>query len=257
MNVLSWEEKPIELVLGLTHQGNVSMEWAQKYAELYAHLSATRKFYLSYSRGAPLDIARNHAVDDMLRLGATWLFFLDSDVLVPHNIIDRLLTRNLPIVSALYYRRHKPVHAGMWRIVPQTQTCTHCGQPFKPRKKGKYNPIVEYERGTLINSDVIGMGAVLIHRKVIEKTHHPPEDPLFVWSAGREAYLKEHILQNVIDDIGTSEDFYACEKIKKAGFHIIVDTSIVCPHVGEARFIPPELMNVDEIKYGGIGFPNI
>lgn len=254
---MSWEKPKISLVLGILSTGQTSMEWAMNFAQLHSQLSATRRFYLSYSRGAPWDIARNHCVDDTLKLGAEWLFFLDTDVIAPTDVVERLIARNLPIVSALYYRRHKPIHACMWRVSPTEATCSTCGQRYSPFEKGKYNPLADYPRGELIECDAVGMGACLIHRKVLEKVHHPPDDPLFVWSAGREGVLSERVKNHVLGVKGTSEDFYACEKIKAAGFKIFCDTNIICPHYGDVKFVPPEKMNVDEIKFGGLEFPHL
>lgn len=251
---MSWEvTKPPELVVGLIHRGQTTMEFALHFAQLYNRLALTRKFYLSYSRGMPYDCARNACVDDALKRNAKWLFFLDSDVIVKPDVVDRLIAHNLPIVSGLYYRRHKPVTAAAWLRAPPVQKCPSCGSEVE--KKGKYNPIISYERGRLIEVDVIGFGCVLIHRKVLERVHHPPDDPMFIWTAGREGQLKETIWRK--GEQGTSEDFYACERIKKAGFHVFVDPNVWTPHYGEVKFVPPEQMDIDNIKYGGVQFPEI
>jgi len=239
---LAWEQKPIDIVVGMVHQGHTSMEWAVAFAQLYTHLSQTHKFYLTYNRGSPIDIARNTIVKDALKLKAEWLFFLDSDVIVPANIIDILVSRNLPVVSALYTRRHKNIYPGMWKLT-HVKECPQCKNPVKVH--GKYMPVLNYPRGSLLEVDVIGMGCVLINHKVLEACHKPPKNPMFRWTMG---WLSA-------EEGGVSEDFYGCERIKNAGFHIIVDTSIICPHYGEVKFVPKELMNIDEVKHVGIKFP--
>lgn len=256
---MSWEAKPkIDLTLGLLHTGQVSLEWAYNFAQLNAYLSSTRRFYFSYSRGAPYDISRNHCVDECLKVGSEWLLFIDSDEIVPPDLFDRLVSKNVPVVSALYYRRHKPLHPAMWRLVPAgTIQCPTCDQMYSPRAKGKYNPLVEYPRGALVECDVVGMGACLIHRSVLEKVHHPPEDPLFVWSVGREATFSEKVKSHILDGRGTSEDFYGCEKIREAGFHIYCATDIICPHETSLKVVPPEMMNVDDVKWAGFQFPSL
>lgn len=256
---MSWEAKPkIDVVLGLVHLGNVSMEWAVAFSQLYTQLATTRRFYLSYSRGAPIDIARNHCVDDALRLGAEWLLFIDSDEIVSADLFDRLVSKNLPICSALYYRRHKPIHPAMWRLVPGgTVQCQTCNSLYTPRAKGKYNPVCDYPRGQLVECDVIGMGAVIIHRRVLEATHHPPKEPLFSWTAQREQVVSSDVLKYAIDGIGTSEDFYACEKIKQAGFRIFCATDILVPHETVLKVVSPERMDIDSVKWGGFEFPGV
>lgn len=254
---MSWQKPKIDLVLGVIHTGTVSMEWALSFSQLYTQLGR-RRFYLSYSRGAPYDISRNHCADDTLRLGAEWLFMLDSDVLVPPNVVDVLISKNLPVVSALYYRRHKPIHPAMWKLVPEgTIECPTCKQLYAPRVKGKYNPLVDYPRGALVEVDVVGCGALLVHRKVLEAVHHPPKKPAFIWSAGREALLTKEIMDTIIGGKGTSEDFYFSEQVKRAGYKIYVATEIICPHETTVKIVPPEKMNPDDVKHGGIEFPKI
>jgi len=241
---MAWEQRPIDVVVGLPHQGTTSMEWCVAFAQLYAHLSQTRKFYLTYNRGSPIDIARNKIVEDTLKLGAEYLFFLDSDVIVPANIIDVLISNNLPVVSGLYVRRHKNIYPGMWKLI-QVKECPECKQPVTVH--GKYAPIINYPRGALIEADVVGMGCILINRKVLEIVHKPPKNPMFRWTMG---WLSA-------EEGGVSEDFFACERIKDAGFPIVVNTGVICPHYGEAKFVPKELMNIDEVKHGGISFPEV
>jgi hypothetical protein len=256
---ISWEAHPkIDVTIGVIHMGTVSMEWAQSFAQLYNYLNVTgRRFYLSFSRGAPYDISRNHCVDDCLKHGSEWLLFIDTDIIVCQDLFDRLVSKNLPCVSALYYRRHKPLHPAMWRAVPKgTVRCPTCDSLYQPWAKGKYNPIVDYPRGQIVEVDVAGCGAMLIHRSVLQKVHHPPEDPAFIWTAGREGYVKQHVL-DVCEGHGTSEDFYFHEKVRKAGFKVYVDTSVVLPHETTIKVVAPEMMNVDEVKWGGFEFPQL
>ena len=71
--------------------------------------------------------------------------------------------------------------------------------------------------GQMVEADVVGAGALLIHRRVLERL----PDPWFKFTyEGRD------------NDEGVSEDFYFCKKAKEAGFTIIVDTAVQCPHDG-------------------------
>jgi len=182
----------------------------------------------------------------MLESPCNWLLMLDSDnILTDPNTIERLFAHRQPFISALYYRRHPNYNPAMWKLAP------------KPSPEGgKYQPILDWPKGQLIEVDVIGMGCCLIHRRVFEKIqelpaenflnpqviceknhwthfHREEEKPeqcpecgstqlkvkkdWFEWTLGR-------------NQLGVSEDFDFCEKVKKAGFPILIDTSIICHH---------------------------
>lgn len=197
---MAWTKRNPTLLVGIPHTGHVTMEWALAFRQLsipFPHL-------YSFVRGVPIDRARNQLVETMLEKGCEWLFFLDSDVIVPPNIIEKLMAHKQPIMSALYYRRYPPYNPSMWKLAEH------------PKPEGKYTPIMSFPKGEIVEADVIGMGACLIHRRVFEKL----EPPWFKWTQGWEKG-------------GVSEDFYFCEKAREKGFRLLVDTSIVCKHVVE------------------------
>ena len=202
---MAWErDKPPDVVIGLPHQGEVTVEWMMGFMEL-----EHPNIYIQFMRGMPLDEARNKIAEKALELKAKWVFYLDSDTVPPKDCLIRLMSHNLPIVSALYYRRHPPhIHPAMWRRDP---TITDPDAP-------KYRPITEFPRGALVEADVIGMGCCLISRRVFEAI----KPPWFEWR--RRKPFKEVG--------GLSEDFDFCEKAKAVGSKILVDTSIVCNHIG-------------------------
>lgn len=194
---MAWIRRTPEILIAIPHTGHVSTEWALAFRQLQIN----RPHLYSFNRGVPIDRARNMLVETMLEKGCDWIFFLDSDVICPPDTVERLLAHKQPIISALYYRRYPPYNPAMWVKSPQ------------PTEQGKYTPIMEFPKGQIVEADVIGLGACLIHRRVFEKL----EKPWFKWTEGWEKG-------------GVSEDFYFCEKAKQAGFRILVDTSILCKH---------------------------
>ncbi len=186
------------MILGVPHNGYVSMEWAESYKNL-VHPPAFR----TYTRGQPIDAARNTLVQKMQESNCDWIFFLDSDIICPPDIIQKLLSHRLPIVSGLYYTRHAPVNPAMW---------TDAGD------KAHFVSITRFQVGNLVEAHVIGMGCCLIHRSVFDKI----EKPYFKWTNG--------FVEN-----GISEDFYFCNKAREAGFHIFVDTTMQCEHEANCK----------------------
>lgn len=195
MGIGAWELSQLtpKMIVGVPHNGYVSMEWAENYKNL-VHPPAFR----TYTRGQPIDAARNTLVQKMQDSNCDWIFFLDTDVICPTDTIQRLLSHRLPIVSGLYYTRHAPISPAMWNDTGD---------------KAHFVSINQFQVGSLVEAHVIGMGCCLIHRSVFDKL----EKPYFKWTNG-------------FQENGISEDFYFCNKARDTGFHIFVDTSIICEH---------------------------
>lgn len=155
--------------------------------------------------GMPYDHARNNAVHQLLGSSFEWLFFLDSDVIPPRDAILRLLAHKQPFISGVYARRSPPV-----------------GVPVMLRG---HNWITEYPANSIIEVDLVGAGCLLMHRTVFEKL--PPQrpgKPWFDWRVDMKGILPEGECM--------SEDFTLCIHYKRHGGRVLVDTGVVCRHVG-------------------------
>lgn len=207
----AWEIKQANKVLVATlHVDNVTLAWSCGFRNLIIPgRDDLRRFnpFLPLS-GMPFDHARNAAVQACLNVGAEFLFFLDSDVIPPKDTIVRLLKHELPVVSALYCRRSPP-HAVPVMI------------------KGTW--VTDFPMGKLIEVELVGSGALLIHRSVFERMpHQRPGKPWFDWRVDQAGIMPP---QECL-----SEDFTWCKAIReKLGIKIMVDTSIRCRHVGLAE----------------------
>src|SRR5262245_51915746 len=91
--------------------------------------------------GMPFDNARNHACEVCLGEGFENLFFLDSDVIPPHDAVLRLLAHNKPFISGLYSRRSPPVSLPVMI------------------KDGGW--ITNYNPGSIVEADMVGSGCLL------------------------------------------------------------------------------------------------
>jgi hypothetical protein len=58
--------------------------------------------------GKPIDLSRNVMVTKALQDKCEYIFFLDSDILVNSDTLQKLFIGNLPIISAVYYSRAPP-----------------------------------------------------------------------------------------------------------------------------------------------------
>ena len=232
----AWEPQQIDIVMGLPHQGSVTMEWVLGFLEL----QRPPMVYYSFQRGMPIDVARNLVCDKAIELKAKGVFFLDSDVIVPKDGLIRLLEHSLPIVSGMYYK--KQATEGIY--VP-----TMWAKAEKPSGAGKFTPIIDVPKGNFVDCEVIGMGACWISRRVLEEWIRCEEcgetmtwkdetqDRLYFCASCETEphrvfwfYFSKGRTPGPAD--GMSEDFFFCQEAKRRGFKIIVDTAVACRHIG-------------------------
>ena len=189
------------------HSGTVSMEWVESTWGPLRYIpqpdfAKTHRL----SKGVPLDVTRNELVKASLEdKSVTHILFLDSDVIAesPPDInqaLRTLLSLNVPVVSGLYRakKQHGEYPYAMW--------------VKNPHGIGYLN--MDSWTGNWLKVSVIGFGFVLIKREVFETV--PP--PWFLW-----------------EDVGPSEDFYACELFAKYGFETKVFTDVKLSHLGTLK----------------------
>lgn len=154
--------------------------------------------------GCFIDSMRNSLVEASK---GDYILFLDDDVCPPLGVISQLLKHKKDIVTGLYFAKQRP----------------HFPQIFKRTKEDRYDTIADYPENKLIEIDACGVGCLLVKKSVFEKLNKP--------------YFKY-----VIEEEGRprkGEDYYFCENIKRNGFKIYCDTSVICTHIG-TQYIGPE-----------------
>ena len=172
-----------------------------------------------------VDIARNVAASQAYHSGAEYLFFWDSDVNPPPNIVPRLMLHGLPMVSGLYWRRHP-------KIFPEV---------FRKNAQGIPVPMTNDElkamQGSLIECDVVGLGCSLIHRTVLEKLAEKSErfrllDP----ESGDEVEVIRFMEFKMEDRVTISEDANFCSGVQnELGYKIFCDLGVTCGHLCAAE----------------------
>ena len=170
------------------------------------NLDPFRIYETIYISGCDTAVSRNKLAN---AAKGDYILFLDDDVLPPPNTIGKLYAHKKDFVSGLYFARQRPHY-------PQIHT-------ISKEDERRCDSVIDYKRDALIEVDATGGGCMLIKKKVFEKL----EEPYF------------HYIPAEGDAPKMGEDFYFCKKVKKAGFKIYCDTSVVCKHIGET-FIGPE-----------------
>jgi len=168
--------------------------------------------------------ARNHIVDAAIAGDFTWLLMLDDDMVVPDDLVSRLLAHQKDVCGALYYQR-----GGSYHPVILAREILQDGN-WVSRFLRQDHPIIRDPGLHMV--DIIGGGCMLFKVDVFRKL----VPPYFWW---------EH-------SMGT--DIAICNRLVDAGIDIWCDTSIELGHlqsdrqVVTSRTIPSALQAASEVN---------
>ena len=203
----------------IPYTGKVGFDWSLALRTL----KINRNCRLYANKGNPVDIDRDLQVRTALKDGHDWVFFLDSDVIPPEDVIERLASHRLPIVSGMYTAKQ----AGnfVWSVWVDSVDPSNGAKCF--------SPVIDFENDKLLKVDgVVGAGCLMVHRKVFEKISELyPDLPFFFWTKDRDPKVfKDFKLPNARMN-NASEDFWFCLLARSAGFDIVVDPGVKCGHL--------------------------
>lgn len=150
-------------------------------------------------------ISHNDCRDEFLNGDYTHMLHLETDVVPPHDIIERLMEHNKSVIGAVYYRNE-----GQWRQ-PMIQQRIYRAPKNVIAINVNANEEPFFLDGTVKGVASAGLGCVLIKREVLEKIK-------FRFVAG----------ENLHPDCFFNED---CFRNK---INTFVDTSIICRHDNKA-----------------------
>lgn len=147
-------------------------------------------------------VAREQLAKKCIKEGYDWLFFIDSDMVLPPDALTKLLAHDKDIVSGIAFKRFPPFDPCFYEKVSVTDRGIKL-EHFKKWQKG------------LIEADACGMACCLIKRKVFEKMIENNMPPFFPIPT-------------------TGEDIAFCLRAKQCGYQIYVDTTVSCGHITSA-----------------------
>jgi hypothetical protein len=153
--------------------------------------------------GYAIAAQRNQLVSDALQQPEVeTILFLDDDMLVPPDLVRRLLAHQRAIVGALYYARVPPFRALAGRYDPAAAS------PYQ---------VVAPHTG-LQPVDYVGAGALLVRTTVFRELPGP-----------------EWFLHGVEEHQGrpraVAEDEWFCRTARQAGYGVFCDTDLIVPHL--------------------------
>lgn len=156
------------------------------------------------------DVARNHvakvACDDIEK-DTDYVFWVDSDIELPADAISRLVSHGDPFVTGIYFQRLEP-HYPLVAIQLPT-----------PKKdySGSFQWIIKWPENAYFPADGCGFGCVLTSVKLLRDIN-------------QEWFKYERF----------SEDFDFCVKARKLGYKLMVDSNVLCGHLGDPKPITYE-----------------
>lgn len=172
----------------------------ERTSALAARLAARPDVEYVTAKGRPVDYVRNSIVREFREhIHLTHLFFLDSDVEPPLDVLDRLLKLDAPLAGGCY-----PLlmaNGLRWALSRRDDN-------------GEYRLLEELpDESEPFEVDAGGAGCLLIRRDIFE---------FMVWPWFR--WIER------ADGSQMSEDIYFFQKANKAGFVLKVDPKIICHH---------------------------
>jgi len=165
--------------------------------------------WLADAGGSSLAAKRNRLVRSFLACAEfTHLLFLDSDMLVPPDLVRRLVAHDRDVVGALCAVRHPPHTAYAGRQTTADGIGHTSGPCFYPLAPGQGLQAV----------DRIGTGVLLVARSVFTTVPEPWFAPAF--------------------DGGDGEDMSFCEQLQRAGVPLWADTDLDVGHLDVTALRP-------------------
>ncbi|MGB9614254.1 MAG: hypothetical protein ACPL3B_01970 [Fervidobacterium sp.] len=185
------------IVIGISTQEKILTSFAvqlMRIRDLYDDIIED----IIFSFEKPVNVSRNTVMTKFLveHPYATHLLILDDDVFVPEDFLISLLeaqaAANCMMSSGFLVKKDPP----------------HYPQMCVKMSPGAYAPITDWS-GRYIIVDVLGFGCLLIFRRVLQDIPYP----------------------FCVSDV-QSEDYYFFSKCSVYGYKVVVDTELVCGHIG-------------------------
>jgi len=180
----------------------------------------------SIAFGNYIPAQREIIMQDALEGGYDYLFFVDDDIVLPPDALERLLETiesdpQTAVVGGLYYSRDevRPIAVGGWDSSDTTTA---------------YIPA--YTATSVDPVDGIGFGCALL-RVAVARRLTPPYFPAHVYIERKARVARQ-----------CDEDFCYCERVRKAGYTVRLDARVRCPHYDRQRKVAfPQTWEPDSV----------
>ena len=155
--------------------------------------------YFAYKESSYIEWNRSELIRTAIKQGCSKLFFLDADIMVEQDVINKLLAHNKPIIGAAYNNRALPLFSNV-KIADES---------------GKFIAAPELPKEPFKCAGV-PTGCMLIDIPTVQKIPQPWFDL---------TYFED-------GSLNLGEDIYFCQKAIEHGFEVWCDPTIQIGHIG-------------------------
>ncbi len=151
-----------------------------------------------------------------------YIMWIDSDQVFNVQMFKRLLSYDLDVVSGCYLMADAKSFAAVKDLDQEYLMKNGCYQFLTPKDVETWRNEQEDKENRLMEVSYCGLGFMLMKRGILEKIQYP-------WFQPSMTTIKDENDEILIQDYN-SEDYYICQEIKKLGYKIHLDTSIIVGH---------------------------
>jgi len=160
--------------------------------------------------------ARNQIAMAAINKECDYLFFVDSDCVLPVDALKRLYEHDKDVVAGMYFGKVSPFPPIVYQKTPE----------------GLYRHLTDYPENSLVEVDGVGMGCCLIKTEVLK---HFVFDKELKYADGKNEFVKESfgfepIMSPDENRVSIGEDLSFCKRCQDLGYKIYVDTGVQCEH---------------------------
>lgn len=224
-----------QVMIGVPNTGYVLAETERSLRDLLAATRCAQRIDVEMPIGSPVDVVRHRLVTAFLsRPDATHLFFVDSDMGLPPDALDRLLALDAPLACLpcpMMPQRSRRDRAGggpsittnVWQLLSSPQT------PVRDR-------IVHYLMPDECPAEPFdcfgtGLACCLVRREVVARMDRP---------------MFQFLCSDGYDSVQVGEDAFFFDKARALGYVPRVDPGAICEHFKEIDLTHFEEFFLDE-----------
>jgi hypothetical protein len=165
-----------------------------------------------------IDQGRNQMATDALRQGFQETFWIDDDIAFDPVDVDRMRTFGLPLCAGVYPKKGKREIA--CHILPETKK------------------LIFGRKGCVQEVKYSGTGFLHVRREVYETIEQRLELPTCNLGFGSPMvpYFQPMIVDSEKGPWYLAEDYSFCERARRCGFAVMIDTRIRLWHVGSYKY---------------------
>jgi len=208
----------MKIMIGILNQGWIHSKLVESLLKIQSTTKHELQFFLSDEK--PIDYNRNFIVDKFLDTNCEVLFMIDSDMVIPNNLLD-MIKPGYEIVSAVVFTTNKGIP---YPIIMKT---ARDGKSFVPMA----DPGDSIEEYTSVEG--IGTGCIYIMRSAFEKMNKP--------------FFRFQYAANGNIELG--EDYSFSKKAIAADIKIYVATKFITGH-----FKSFDVSHINQMLYKGLTF---